>query len=402
MNNVTRRSLDSIVIESGNLSADDIRRMVGKDNPIIIEIGANIGQSTIEFIKVMPKARIYCFEPDPRAAAKLRQKISSIQADVKIFECAVGDFNGTVSFHQSSGEGDQKDWDQSGSIREPKNHSIAWPWVKFQSKIEVPIVRLDDWAIEQGIVDVDFIWADVQGAEIDLIKGAKKILESSRFFYTKYSNDEWYEGQADLKQLYEALDNFSVCRIFRMDALFENSAIESNWEVNSLRLHLGGREIKAGWKILNISPGPGVDFLGSISDLTQFSDGSCGEVYASHVLEHITQQKVLDTLKGIYRILRPGGRFCVSVPDLDTLCHMFINPVATLAMRLHIMRMMFGGQVDAHDFHYFGWNQLFLVEYLQQAGFSKVERVESFGLFKDTSDYMPYGIPISLNVVATK
>ena len=81
---------------------------------------------------------------------------------------------------------------------------------------------------------------------------------------------------------------------------------------------------------------------------------------------------------------------------------MFINPAATPAMRMHIMRMMFGGQVDAHDFHYFGWNQLFLFDYLQRAGFNKFERVESFGLFKDTSDYKPYGIPISLNVLAIK
>ena len=402
MNNVPRRALDTALVESGNLSVEEIRRMVGKDDPIILEVGANIGQSTIEFIRVMPKARIYCFEPDPRAAAKLRQTISTIEADIKIFECAVGDFNGMVSFHQSSGEGDLKDWDQSGSIREPKNHTIVWPWVKFQDKIEVPIVRLDDWALEQGIVEVDFIWADVQGAEIDLIKGAEKTLQNTRFFYTEYSNDEWYEGQINLSQLYEALDNFSVCRVFRMDALFENSKLMQTGDSNSLRLHLGGREIKAGWKILNISPGLGVDFIGSISDLTQFGDCSCDEVYASHVLEHIAQNQVLVTLAGIYRILRPGGKFCVSVPDLDTLCHMFINPAATPAMRMHIMRMMFGGQVDAHDFHYFGWNQLFLFDYLQQAGFNKFERVESFGLFKDTSDYKPYGIPISLNVLAIK
>ena len=402
MNYLSRKSLTSIIVESGNLSADDIGLMIGKDDPIILEIGANIGQTTIEFIRVMPRARVYCFEPDPRAAAKLRQTISSIQADIKIFECAVGDFNGVVNFHQSSGEGDHEDWDQSGSIREPKNHTIVWPWVKFQRKIEVPIVRLDDWALEQGIVDVDFIWADVQGAEIDLVKGAKKTLQNTRFFYTEYSNDEWYEGQVNLVQLYDALDNFSVSRVFRMDALFENMELKKNVISNSLRLHLGGKEIKVGWNILNISPSPGVDFLGSISDLTQFGDCSCVEVYASHVLEHIVQKAVLDTLKGIHRILRPGGRFYVSVPDLDTLSHMFISSDATPAMKMHIMRMMFGGQVDAHDFHYFGWNQLFLFDYLQQAGFNEVERVESFGIFKDTSDYKPYGIPISLNVVATK
>lgn len=402
MTHSPRRLLDSVVREAGTLAVDDIRRLVGKEDPVILEIGANVGQTTAEFIKAIPKARIYCFEPDPRAAAKFRRAISPAHTNVKLFECAVGDANGSVVFHQSSGEGDRKEWDQSGSIRKPKSHIQVWPWVKFQDQIEVPIVRLDDWANEQGITEVDFIWADVQGAEIDLIMGAKQTLQKTRFLYTEYSNDEWYEGQITLGQLYESLDGFSVCRVFPMDALFENSALKKEQEFTGMRLHLGGKEVKTGWKILNISQDPGVDFLGNISDLSQFGDESCEEVYASHVLEHVPQQRVLDTLKGICRILKPGSRLCVSVPDLDILCHTFINPLASPAVKFHVMRMMFGGQVDQHDCHYFGWNQLFLFDFLRQAGFSKVERTESFGLFKDTSDYKPYGFPISLNAIATK
>ena len=67
-----------------------------------------------------------------------------------------------------------------------------------------------------------------------------------------------------------------------------------------------------------------------------------------------------------------------------------------------MMRMMFGGQIDKYDFHYFGWNQEIMVYFLNLAGFKKLKKVESFNLFKDTSDYKPFGIPISLNVIATK
>jgi predicted SAM-dependent methyltransferase len=133
-----------------------------------------------------------------------------------------------------------------------------------------------------------------------------------------------------------------------------------------------------------------------------FENDSASDVYASHVLEHVTQAKVLSTLKEIRRILKPGGKFYVSVPDLDILCHTFINPMASPDIKFHVMIMMFGGQVDDHDFHFFGWNQLFLFDFLSQAGFSDANRVESFGLFNDTSDYRPYGFPISLNVIATK
>jgi hypothetical protein len=41
-------------------------------------------------------------------------------------------------------------------------------------------------------------------------------------------------------------------------------------------------------------------------------------------------------------------------------------------------------------------------DYLREAGFLKVDKVGSFGLFNDTSDFKPYGFPISLNVIAVK
>ena len=54
-----------------------------------------------------------------------------------------------------------------------------------------------------------------------------------------------------------------------------------------MKLHIGGKEKKKGWKILNIQKEEGVDFVGSISNLTQFGDNSINEIYASHVLEHV-------------------------------------------------------------------------------------------------------------------
>ena len=169
-----------------------------------------------------------------------------------------------------------------------------------------------------------------------------------------------------------------------------------------MKLHIGGKQIKDGWKILNIQKLDGVDFVGSISDLSQFDNDSIEEIYASHVVEHVDQKNIKKTLNGIYRILKEGGKFYISVPDLDVLCKIFINDKAPPKVKFHVMRMMFGGQTDEFDYHYFGWNYEFLNSYLIEAGFKKNERVKSFNLFNDTSDFAPYGPPISLNVIAYK
>ena len=59
-----------------------------------------------------------------------------------------------------------------------------------------------------------------------------------------------------------------------------------------MKLHIGGKIQKSGWKILNIQNKDGVDFIGDISDLSQFEDESINEIYASHVFEHVPQKKL--------------------------------------------------------------------------------------------------------------
>ena len=169
-----------------------------------------------------------------------------------------------------------------------------------------------------------------------------------------------------------------------------------------MKLHIGGKIKKDGWKIMNIQKNPEVDFIGDLSDLSQFQDESIEEIYTSHVLEHVDQKNALKTLEGVNRVLKTNGKFYISVPDMDTLCHFFINPLTDSKIKFHVMRMMFGGQIDEFDFHYFGWNYQFMKDFLTTAGFKKIEKVKSFSLFKDTSDYAPYGVPISLNVIAYK
>jgi FkbM family methyltransferase len=211
----------------GALTAAEIRQLVGKDDPVIIEVGANCGQTTVELLKTMPGATIFAFEPEPRAIAKFRAAIAN--PNVHLYECAIGAVNGTTSFYQSSGAEHLREyregWDQSGSIRRPHSHLKVWPWVKFERQITVPIMTLDDWSKQHQIANADFIWADVQGAESDLVEGAARFLSSARYFYTEYSNEEWYEGQITLAALLEKLPDFDLVRRFAMDALFKNKLI---------------------------------------------------------------------------------------------------------------------------------------------------------------------------------
>jgi predicted SAM-dependent methyltransferase len=171
--------------------------------------------------------------------------------------------------------------------------------------------------------------------------------------------------------------------------------------VDGIKLHIGGWEKRAGWLILDALPGPFV--VGSCSDLSFLSDNCCSEVYASHVLEHLGYNgEFQKALKEIYRVLKLGGRLRASVPDLETLCRLFLHPSLNGADRFHVMRMMFGGRTTDFDVHHVGLNFEFLGGFLQETGFRDIRRVPGFGLFTDTSTLLFGNVPISLNVEAWK
>src|SRR5262245_59646629 len=170
-----------------------------------------------------------------------------------------------------------------------------------------------------------------------------------------------------------------------------------------IKLHIGGKEKREGWTILDALAGPIVDYVGNCNDLSFLANESCSEVYASHVLEHLGYNGELQkTLKGIHRVLKPGGRLRVSVPDLEILCRLFLHPKNNREGRFHVMRMMFGGRTTEYDVHYVGLNFEFLGMFLHEAGFHDIRRVPEFDLFNDTSKLLFGSVPISLNVEARK
>ena len=169
------------------------------------------------------------------------------------------------------------------------------------------------------------------------------------------------------------------------------------------RLHIGGTVRKEGWTVLNALPGDHVDIVGDLRDLSALNDASFDLVYASHVFEHLGYQTELpEALREVARILRPGGRLCISVPDLPTLCRLYVEPSLGASERFHIMRMMFGGQMNAFDFHYVGISDEHLAALCFSAGFSHMYRVPWFEFFDDTSRLTFFDVPISLNMVAVR
>jgi predicted SAM-dependent methyltransferase len=184
-----------------------------------------------------------------------------------------------------------------------------------------------------------------------------------------------------------------------------------------------------GFLVADAVPAPSTHFLTQAYDLSMVGDASVGLVYSSHTLEHLShtlpppschaeggnaeatvgsrpqhngcESELGASLAEWRRVLVPGGRLLVAVPDMELLIMYFHLPETTHFQKKVILKFLYGGQEGEYDFHKVGFYEESLTQWLERYGFCNVTRVSDFRIFKDSSssNYMP-GMPLSLNVVA--
>ena len=206
-----------------NLSANDIHALVG-DAPVIVEAGCHDGTDTEQFLDAMPVARVFCFEPDSRPAARFKQRFSDDRR-VTFYQQAVSDCDGYKPFFASTGKaGHMDDWDYSGSLCRPTNHLTRSPEISFKEPKGVSCVKLDTWHnCNPHIRMVDFCWADLQGHQRAFIAGARLTLAVTKYLYIEAHHRPLYEGELTQDELIALLPGFTPIGIYALDnILFVN------------------------------------------------------------------------------------------------------------------------------------------------------------------------------------
>lgn len=188
--------------------------------PVVFELGANDGYHTKMLKGVLDKGKkqhtYYAFEPDPRQVEVFNKR----NPGVPLIKKAVGVIDGPVEFLLSGCSTPGKYFSGSSSLREPDFATRVWKDMTFTKQI-VEGCRLDTFCKERGVTKIDFIWADIQGCEEDMIRGGVEILKRTRYLYTEYHKD-MYKGSLDLQGIANLLPGWEVVQDYKGDALLEN------------------------------------------------------------------------------------------------------------------------------------------------------------------------------------
>jgi predicted SAM-dependent methyltransferase len=117
-------------------------------------------------------------------------------------------------------------------------------------------------------------------------------------------------------------------------------------------------------------------------------DNSVEDIRASHILEHLSFREVPKALEEWRRVLKPGGRMRIAVPDAKKIAQ---HMAEDQSWAYELM----GGQTDEDDFHKSAYDESRLAGYLHQAGLVNINHWASPNT--DTAAH-----PMSLNLEAFK
>jgi FkbM family methyltransferase len=139
------------------------------NKPTIIDGGANVGQSSREFLKVRIQSRIHAFEPGVEAYTQLVQQ--GFGPSVIANEMALSDFDGEADFHITEGPS------EVASLN-PRVEGVAC--MPLTSTAKVRCTRLDTYAKEHGLDRIHLLKLDLQGGEMRALEGAFELLQDER------------------------------------------------------------------------------------------------------------------------------------------------------------------------------------------------------------------------------
>ena len=199
------------------------------DAEFVVDVGASLGQYTRATCRIMRGGRILAIEADPIRHEELKRNADRWSADtgcqIDTLFAAANDTVGDVTFFTT-------DSNVSGAL---------FPRGQDWKEIRVPAVTLDEVC---GSEVPDFVKADVEGAELRMLKGASRILAARRTVFLlelhpwEDPNDSSGESVTDFMRSrgYHGVDFFAHTLFIPMGRRYLREKAASGWRKLRRRL----------------------------------------------------------------------------------------------------------------------------------------------------------------------
>lgn len=166
----------------------------------VLHIGAHHGQEYASYkqLNIFP---IVFVEALPHTYNVL---IQNVGPECICINVAVGNYEGTVSMYV-----DEANTGGSSSVLKPKIHLEQYPHIQFPHLVDVTITKIDTL----NIPSCNFINMDIQGYELEALKGASSYLNQVDYLMLEVNRAEVYENCAQIEQIDNYLIQYGFIRV---------------------------------------------------------------------------------------------------------------------------------------------------------------------------------------------
>jgi len=179
----------------GVAAAIEHRHLIGTlDIETCVDIGANIGQFSLLIRGLFPKAQIYAFEPLQAPAATWRSVMGKDKL-ARLFQLAVGPAQEERLMHVSARH------DSSSLLPITSSQVDFAPGTQEVDTQLVKLSQLGTCLRPDDIRSAALLKLDVQGFELEALKGCEELLPMFQYVYVELSFNSFYGGQALAEQV---------------------------------------------------------------------------------------------------------------------------------------------------------------------------------------------------------
>jgi FkbM family methyltransferase len=192
---------------------------------IIFDIGANNGEYANQLRRRFKTSAIHCFEPVPKNYADLLTNVKN--SNIICHNIAMGKEDGVLKLFKASGDGD-------GSMVTAYQGTIknVFTFVgEVNETMECPITTIDNFCVDT-IDKIDFLKIDVEGHELEVLKGAPRMIGENRINIIQFEFNEFnIFSKSFLWDFYEILPGYDFYRILPKNKLLPLKAYNSVNEI---------------------------------------------------------------------------------------------------------------------------------------------------------------------------
>ena len=154
----------------------------------VVDVGANRGQFAAVARRLFPAARIYSFEPLAGPAAEFKKALGR-DSGIRLFNNAVGSVSGSLPIYVTNK-------DDSSSLLKPGAMQSDIFGIKTEQVSQISVRRLSECLAKEDIAASALLKIDVQGSELDVLRGADDLIDCFEAIYVECSFMQLYENQS--------------------------------------------------------------------------------------------------------------------------------------------------------------------------------------------------------------